>query len=324
MSSDDAIVRQSQHLEIHLVGIGLGHALTPAVHNFVARSIDVPWRLIATECSTISDCVRIFRSPKQAGGVVTMPWKGEIMKYLDQLNETASTLRACNVVYFDESRRLCGSNTDWIGIEGALRAAGAEGTESKKAGVAAVIGAGGAARAVIYTLTVRFGIREIYVLNRDDDEVAQLVQDCKKMYCQLLHVKSVEQARGLQRPSHIVGAVPDFEPTTPEELAIKAVLDFFLAGEGEKGVMLDMCYHPTSQTRNLKLAEGHGWRTLQGSQVVGHQVEALWRFWVGEERLKRLDREGMWRTLRDAADMNSEGRQALNAEIIKQHFGSTK
>jgi quinate dehydrogenase len=85
-----------------------------------------------------------------------------------------------------------------------------------------------------------------------------------------------------------------------------------------------MCYHPTRQTRNLKLAEKHGWRRVQGTQVVGHQVEALWRFWVGEERLKRLDREGMWRTLRDAADMNPEGRQALNAKILRKHFGGTQ
>jgi quinate dehydrogenase len=88
--------------------------------------------------------------------------------------------------------------------------------------------------------------------------------------------------------------------------------------------MLDMCYHPNRQTRNLKLAEDHGWRTVQGTQVVGFQVEALWRFWIGEERLNRLDREGMWRTLREAADMDSKGRQALNAEILKQHFGNAQ
>jgi quinate dehydrogenase len=146
---------------------------------------------------------------------------------------------------------------------------------------------------VIYTLTFRFGVKEIYILNRDDDEAVQLVQDCNKMHCQLLHVKSVEQARGLKRPSYVAGAVPDLEPITPGEKAVKAVLNFFLAKEGEKGVMLDMCFHPTRQTRNLKLAENHGWRRGQGTQVVGHQVEVLWRFWVGEERLKRLDREGM-------------------------------
>jgi quinate dehydrogenase len=217
MPNKDAEARESQPHEIHLVGINLGHALTPAVHNFVARSIDVPWQLIATECQTISQCVRIFHSPNQAGGVVTMPWKGEIMKHLDRLDETANALQACNVVYFDESGKLCGSNTDWIGIEGAIRAKDEESVEGKKASVAAVIGAGGAARAAIYALHVRFGVREIYVVNRDDEEVVQLVQDCSKMGCQLLHVKSVEQAQGLRKPSHIVGAIPDVEASMPEE-----------------------------------------------------------------------------------------------------------
>jgi shikimate 5-dehydrogenase len=79
MSYDDAMVRQSQPREIHPVGRA--------------------W-------STISDCVRIFRSPKQAGGIVTMPWKGEIMKHLDRPDETANTLQSCNVVYLT---RLVGS-----------------------------------------------------------------------------------------------------------------------------------------------------------------------------------------------------------------------
>ena len=143
MSNIDAVARHSQPHEIHLVGMGLGHALTPAVHNFAAHSMNVPWRLIATECPTTSDCDRIFRSPNQAGGVVTMPWKSEIMKHLDRIDDTAKILRACNVVYSDENGKLCGSNTDWIGIEGALRAGDEDRAESMKVGIAAVIGAGG-------------------------------------------------------------------------------------------------------------------------------------------------------------------------------------
>ena len=132
----------------------------------------------------------------------------------------------------------------------------------------------------------------------------------------------MEQAKSLKIPSHIVGAVPEYDAVTPEEKVVKTVPTFWLAREGKKGVMLDMCYHPTRQTRNLRLAEHHGWRTVQGIEVVGHQVEALWRFWISEDRLSQLDKEGMWRVLREAADLDWVGRQALNTKILKQHFKS--
>lgn len=251
-----------------------------------------------------------------------MPWKGEIMKHLDHLDDVAKMLQACNVVYFDVDERLCGSNTDWIGIEGALRAGSKGGEKAQESGTAAVIGAGGAARAAIYALTFRFGVKEIYILNRDDGEVAQLVKDCSQMRCSLTHVKSLEQAQALTPPSRIVGSIPDHEAKTTEEKAVKAILDYFLTAAESKGVIVDMCYHPSPRTRNLKLAEAHGWQTVEGTQVVGHQVEALWRSWVPEERLQSLDRDGLWRTLDEAVGLDSAGRQALNARIIEAHFGS--
>lgn len=244
-----------------------------------------------------------------------MPWKSQIIKYLDRLDTHAKMLNACNCVYFSEDGALCGSNTDWIGIEGALRASAwsEHGNASQEHTVALVIGAGGAARAALYALIHRFGAKQIYVVNRDDDEVEQLIQDCEQITAgfaiPIIHVKSVDQARELQSPTCIIGSVPNFEPKTSEEKAVQGVLTSFLAREGEKRVMLDMCYKPR-WTRNLKLAHEYGWPTVSGMDVVGWQVEALWRLWVGEEWVKSFDSEGMWKKLRATA----EGSAAINLD----------
>jgi quinate dehydrogenase len=250
-----------------------------------------------------------------------MPFKGEIQKHIDRIDSVASTLKACNSVYFDEDGKLCGSNTDWIGVEGALRSAGFEGKSINKDMAAALIGAGGAARAAVYALSVRFGIKTIYVMNRDDEEVAQLIEDCKGMACQLHHLKSIEDADGLNVPSVIVGSIPDFEAVSPEEKTVRQVYQHLLSQR--EGVMIDFCYNPLD-TRNIQLAKNYGWRTIQGIEVVGHQVEALWRLWIDEERLNKLDRAGMWQVLHEAAALDSKGRQTLNAEIVKRHFGDQK
>lgn len=316
------IVRQSEPREIHLVGIGLGHSMTPLMHNYMAKSLDIPWRVLASECLTIDDAQRIFRAPDFAGGIVTMPWKGEIMKHLDWVDDVARMLHAVNVVYLDDEERLCGSNTDWIGIENALRAEGSAEKEMRASDIAAVIGAGGAARAAVYALASRFGAKQIYILNRDDDEVIQLIRDCSPLGCLLVHVTSLEQAKQLEPPSKIVGSVPDLEAKSAEEIAIKVVLAHFLETAEAPGVMLDMCYHPSPQTRNLELARSCGWHTVQGSQVILQQVVALWRFWVHQERLQKNAVTGMRDVLEQAIQLDSKGRRELNAQIIHSHFGS--
>ena len=233
-----------------------------------------------------------------------MPWKGQIMKYLDRIDDTARMLNACNAVYLDGGGALCGTNTDWVGIEGALQKA-SDGVQLSRHTVAGlIVGAGGAARAAVYALTKRFGVSEIYILNRDDGEVEQLLRDCGQMPASILHLKSSDQARGMRTPSFIIGTVPDFEPITLGEKAIKSILTTFLVRDREKGVMLDMCYHPR-WTRILKLAQEHGWRTVQGTQVVGHQIEALWGLWVDDERSKQLDRAGMWKALEEVVDRSA-------------------
>ena len=293
--------RALRELEVHLVGVGLGHALTPPVYRFVARSINIPWKICSTECASIGEAVAVMRSAKLGGGVVTMPWKKDIMKHLDRLDDKAEKIQACNVVYFGQNNELVGSNTDWEGIEGAIKEKLKTSNKDISPKRALLIGAGGVSRAALYALTQRFGIDYVYVANRDDSEVEQLVADCKPMGAFLHHVKSVSQAQDLPTPEFIIGTVPDYEAVMPAEIEVKKIMESFLSRE-EKGFMLDMCYHPTRVTRNLKLAESNGWVTVQGTEVVGHQVEAIWRYWVTAERLKQLDRDGMWKCLREIAD----------------------
>lgn len=69
----------------------------------------------------------------------------------------------------------------------------------------------------------------------------------------------------------------------------------------EKGVLLDMCFKPR-RTRTIKLAEGNGWLTVEGTHVIMYQIEEQWRLWAGEEKVENLDREAAWRVLLRAAE----------------------
>jgi quinate dehydrogenase len=111
---------------------------------------------------------------------------------------------------------------------------------------------------------------------------------------------------GLESPYYVVGTVPDFEPQTPEERDARDILEIFFAnarqeeGDGGKGVILDMCFKPRV-TRQIKLAKEYGWRTVEGTEVIGHQIEEQWRLWTGRV-LTKGQQEEAWRVLRREAE----------------------
>lgn len=300
------ISKSQENRTLHLAGIGVGHSIAPPMHNHIAQSLGLPWTFYATECATLDDLVQLARSKTTIGLVVTMPYKNTVIPRLDELDHLAATIGACNNIYRDWENRekLRGTNTDWLGIKGCLLEKGDQAGVPVLNKPALIVGAGGASRAAVYALNSYFKSSVIYVLNRDEQEVKDLVRDTQKLspVPRIIHVKSGE-AQKLETPYYVVGTVPDFEPQTSEELAVKASLEEFLARSG-KGVLLDMCFKPR-RTRMIKLAEENGWLTVEGTHVIGYQIEEQWRLWVGPEGTKEIDREGAWKVLMDSAEKSA-------------------
>lgn len=290
---------KDQRTSAYLVGIGVTHSIAPPMHNYIAKSLGYDWQFIAQECSTVEDAMSLFRLPTFAGGVVTMPFKGSIMKHLDGLDDQALRIGACNNVYKAFDGTLRGTNTDWLGIRGCLLNVTANG----KGKPAMVIGAGGASRAALYALIDHLDCTSVYVVNRDVDEVQALLEDAKVYGSKtpVVHVQSVQQARELSPPFYIVGTVPDFEAQTVAEIEVRNIIEHLLSTSIDKGVVLDMCFKPR-RTRLLKLAEKYDWTTVEGTGIIGHQIEEQYRLWCGERISRKMDREGAWSVLRQAAD----------------------
>ncbi|KAL3452058.1 hypothetical protein BJX65DRAFT_320806 [Aspergillus insuetus] len=324
---------------LHLVGIGVTHSIAPAMHTYIAKSLGLPWTFHATECPSLPDVLNLARDPRTAGLVVTMPYKNTIIPHLDELDDLVETIGACNNIHYtytpaptnpntdspeteSPSRRLLrGTNTDWRGVRGCLLEAGDESARPTTAapGAALIIGAGGASRAAVYALRRHLHCQRIYVVNRDEGEVRGLVRDVQARsnragdtvgsVPEIIHIRDVEEAKRcvVQKPYYVVGTAPDLEPETDGEKVVAAVLEWFLEkGEttttGRKtGVVLDMCFKPR-RTRMLRLAERLEWPVVEGTHVIGYQIEEQWRLWAGEEAVARMDREGAWRVLLRAAE----------------------
>jgi quinate dehydrogenase len=295
-----------KQMKLHLVGVGVTHSIAPKMHNHIAQSLGLPWTFHATECPTLEELEQLAKDPETAGLVVTMPYKNTIIPKLDEADALVSGIGACNNVYYrpGSERHVCGTNTDWRGIKGCLLEKGDEagrGTESKPV-KGLIVGAGGASRAAVYALSSHLHCPDIYVLNRDGDEVKALMRDAKTLPSQvnIVHVQTLEQAQSCDSPYYIVGTVPNLEPSTEAEKNVAVMLKSFLE-RPEKGVLLDMCFKPR-RTRMIKLAESLGWPCVEGTHVIGYQIEEQWRRWAGEEKVKKLNTEGAWNVLLKAAE----------------------
>ncbi|KAI4850907.1 shikimate [Aureobasidium sp. EXF-8845] len=299
----------SSQKKLHLIGIGVGHSIAPLMHNYICKSLGKPWTFVATEAPTIEAAMEIMTASDFAGAVVTMPYKKTVMSHLDGLDPLAVKLGACNNVYVTSDGKLQGTNTDWRGIKGCLLAASDKGVGQPSM----IVGAGGASRAAVYALAVELKSPVIYVVNRDDQEVEDLIvdtqallsnPDLKEPLCKIIHIHDVEQAKTLADPHYIVGTVPDSVPNTAsEKMAIK-IFNHYLANAKETGVFLDMCFKPRI-TRKIKLARSHGWEIVEGTEIIGHQIQEQYRVWVSPESNDEVVSPQLasdaWATLRKAA-----------------------
>ena len=295
----------------YIVGINVTHTIAPPMHNHVAQNLlHLPWTFTPQECPTVDTAMSLFRQPDFAGGVVTMPYKKSIMPELDELDDLCKIIGACNCIYLanddtNGKKILRGTNTDWRGVKGCLNSADAPRTGVGKP--ALIIGAGGASRAAIYALYVELNCSPIYVINRDDIEVMDLLADVQNMTSgpaksapQIVHVKSPEEVSRLTSPCYIVGTVPDFEPITPDEINSRLIFTAFLENAELKGVFLDMCFKPRV-TRQIVLAKSRGWKTVEGTGIIGHQIHEQYRLWAGAD-LTENQQESAWEVLRSKAE----------------------
>ena len=153
-----------------ILGYPLGHSLSPMMHNRALQQQGLNYVYLAFEVepNCLGKAVQALRVLGVTGVNVTVPFKEAIMVYLDELTEEARMCGAVNVVK-NRQGRLVGSNTDGPGFIAALQEAGVE-TGGQRV---VILGAGGAARAVAYSLA-RAGVQSVTFVNRTYDRAVRL------------------------------------------------------------------------------------------------------------------------------------------------------
>lgn len=144
-------------------------SLAPAMHNAAFEKLALDFVYIALEPESIEEALRAVRALKIVGGSISTPYKEQAIQCVDEVDETAKTIGAINV-FRNVDGKITGYNSDWIGAISALE----EKTTLAGRNVA-LLGAGGAARAVLYGLIKRGAKVTLY--NRTPEKGLRLAEE---------------------------------------------------------------------------------------------------------------------------------------------------
>ncbi|MBW2695288.1 MAG: shikimate dehydrogenase [Deltaproteobacteria bacterium] len=236
-----------------------GHTRSPAMHNaaFGALGLDAAYLAFDVPPERLGDAIAGVRALGLRQVAVSIPHKENVMQHLDRIDETAAAIGAVNTV----TRRgdeLVGSNTDWTG---ALRALERE--IDPKGRRAVVLGAGGAARAVVYAL-LHAGA-EVMVLNRTEARARVLSRALSASGSGSL-ADLADLPHDILVNTTAVGLRSAASPVPAEHLRAESVV-------------MDAVYEP-EQTRLLADAEARGARPLGGKWMLVHQAAEQLRLWT--------------------------------------------
>jgi quinate dehydrogenase len=282
----------------YLVGTPIAHSSSPKLHDSISSSSRIPYAQLLAETKDLESFMAYLRShptvPRLLGSGVTMPHKVSVLPYLDHLTPEAEAVGAVNTIFFRQGdngeREMWGTNTDVIGIRDAfLSNLDEEVIGNMRGRPGLIVGGGGTCRAAIYALERYLGCSKIYIINRDRKEVEAVIRDTKTNL-EIRHITSISDIEGVEGPGLVISAIPDFEPSTPSEIMVRDILELFLSRQSvdARGAILEMCYHPSPDTRITKLAEGYGWRVIGGLEaMIGQGLEQA-KLWAGVEVTREL------------------------------------
>lgn len=273
-----------------LIGDPVEGSLSPPIHNSAFKALRIPAVYVAMKIPPhrLASALKHIRSLGVRGFNVTIPHKVAIIDLLDKLDRSASLVEAVNTVV---NRRgvLTGYNTDGDGALLALQ----ERIGSVKGMRALVLGAGGAARAIVSSL-VGHGC-DVTVANRTlsrAEALASIIRQKLNKEIGVISLQKGELARELKRSNLLINATSvGMHPNTGRTLVTAGLMHPELT-------VMDIVYKPR-KTRLLKEAEKAGCTTIDGLGMLVHQAALSFKIWTRRTPPLRVMRRAAEKTMEE-------------------------
>ena len=256
-------------LKAGVIGQPIDHSLSPYLHGFWLDeyAVDGEYSSFSIESKNLAAFLKGVVDQGWRGVNVTLPYKQFVLELVDQADDNALRIGAVNTVVVQEDGRLFGTNTDGFGFLENLKDHAPNWNAS--AGPAVVLGAGGAARAILVALQDS-GAPEIRLLNRTKARAEKLAQELGGV------IKVYEwenRAKFLAEAEILVN-------TTSLGMHGQAQLDLDLADLPVRALVNDIVYTPL-ETNLLISAKQRGNVIVEGLGMLLHQARPGFFSWFG-------------------------------------------
>jgi len=249
-----------------------GHSLSPVMFGvaFKAVEIDAEYRFYDVLERDLAEFMKNVKHDPISGLSVSLPHKEDVLLYLDEIDEDAKRIGAVNCVR-NRGGFLYGYNTDFVGSNKALT----EVVGSLSGKRAVVIGAGGAARAVIYGL-LKDGA-EVAIINRHKEKALELAEEFSKTFGVEILSGGTENADSFE--GDILIQATSIWTLNPEAKLSDLVSSEFV----EKfDVVMDIVYKPLI-TPLLKAAQDSGKTIITGDKMLLYQAVEAFKLWTEKD-----------------------------------------
>lgn len=272
---------------VGLLGHPVSHSQSPIMHNtaFSHTQLNFAYAAFDVAPEQLDEAVAGIRALGLRGVNVTIPHKVAILPMLDEIDPLAKRIGAVNTVV-NENGRLIGYNTDGMGY---VRSLVEESNVQLQSQVVTLLGAGGAARAVAFTLAEQ-GVKEIRIINRSREKATSLAEHLSA----IVPTSVVDPADG----QHAIADATLLINTTSigmypqvDEMPVPA------EWLHERLIVSDLIYNPL-ETRLLKQARLIGARAHSGVGMFVNQGALAFELWTGEKAPSEIMREVVLQQLR--------------------------
>ncbi len=250
-----------------VIGSPISHSLSPELHGYWLEQYGISgsYEKISVLPEDLDEFLVSIISSNFTGGNITLPHKETAYQKIQTCDKTAGILEAVNTIWI-ENQSLVAGNTDGYGFSANLDDFA---PNWRKAKTAMVLGAGGAAKAIILAL-INAGYKEIIIVNRTHSRAQVLAG---KMGRQCIGIRQDEISEYLKNVQLLVN-------TTSLGMKNQANPDIKLSKLSNSAIVTDIVYNPL-KTSLLREAHALGLETVDGIGMLLHQAVPGFEKWFG-------------------------------------------
>ena len=246
-----------------VIGNPINHSLSPLLHNYWIKNnnIEAIYEKKKLDTDQLKRLILEIRNKKINGVNVTVPFKKEVIPFLDELSDEAQSTQSVNTIYIKDNR-VMGHNTDIVGFEKSIK----KSKFSLKNKEVLILGAGGVVPSIIFAL-IKMKVSKIKISNRTKKKA----EDLKNFF------KEIEILEW--------GEISDFDMiinATSLGLKKQDNINLDLSFISKNKLFYDVIYNP-KETNFLKTGRELGHKTLNGKLMFIYQAHSAFSIWHGFE-----------------------------------------